>query len=199
MDPIRKTKLLYIRDNIDYLHDEHIDTIYDKLSESIPNKTKIKELKRVDKMKHIEPNIKYLEDEILENVNQIIKKGLVYEETDEERKTRVVLEIINKVMVALERKPINYFDEFVDIRRDEIISDAVKEVIDAHRDYIFEKNGFNKAECMVYQKNLKNPHFSVIKGILSEVGYELVSQSKADYIKKKKIPYTDYYIKKMEK
>ena len=198
MEPLRKKKLQYIKDNIDFLQDKYIDSIYEKICINIPNKLK-NDLKRVDKMKHIEPNLKYLEDDMMEIVNQIIKKNLIYEETDEEKKKRVVLDLINKILSVIGHTEIHDLEDFIDIRRDDILSDKVKNIIDENKDYIFETNGFNKAECMVYQKNLKNPHFSVIKGILNEIGFEMIAKSKADYINKKKIPYRDYYIKKIEK
>jgi hypothetical protein len=199
MEPLRKKKLQYIKDNIDFLQDKYIDSIYEKLCINIPNKIKTKDLKRVDKMKHIEINLKYLEDDMMETINQIIIKNLVYEETVEEKKKRIVLDLINKILTIIGHTEIHDLEDFIDIRRDDILSDKVKNIIDENRDYIFETNGFDKAGCMIYQKNLKNPHFSIIKGILNEVGFEMIAKSKADYINKKKIAYRDYYIKKIEK
>lgn len=191
MDSIRKNKLQFVKDNLDNVTDRYIDNIYNSVNEIIPNKKNI--IKRIDKMKYIEANIGYVEDDILGKINNQINKSLGIVENKEDRKKRVVLEILNKILVAIDKDEIKSIDEFVDIRRDDLLNDDVKELIEENKTYLFNKNGFSKTDCKIYQTNIKFPHFSIIRGILKEVGYELISENKVVYEKRKKVcSYTNY-------
>jgi len=197
MDSLRKTKIKYIKDNIVDVDDDDVTTLYEKAISVAPRKLKNENQERIEKVKYIENNLRYIDDLNLDYLKDRIEKSLIYEETDEDRKKRIVLEIINRISVAIGKKQIKDLCDFVNIRRNMILSDDVKTIVNDNREYIF-KNGFNKAECMVYQKNLRNPHYSIIKGMLKQIGYDIVSKNTSKYVNKVREMFTVYSIIKSE-
>jgi hypothetical protein len=197
MDSLRKTKIKYIKDNIVDVDDDDVTTLYEKVILVVPRKLKNDNQERIEKVKYIENNLRYIDDPNLDYLRDRIEKSLIYEETDEDRKKRVVLEIINRISVAIGKKQIKDLCDFVNIRRNMMLSDDVKTIVNDNREYIF-KNGFNKSECMVYQKNLRNPHYSIIKGMLKQIGYDIVSKNTSKYVNKVREMFTVYSIIKSE-
>jgi hypothetical protein len=110
---------------------------------------------------------------------------------------RIALEIINKILTEMKKNEIKDLCEFVDIQREELTKDKYKKLITDNLEYIF-NNGFSKFECMVYQKTIKHPHLSVLKGMLKTLGYELCSRRTNRTTNKIRVDDTFYSIKRKE-
>jgi hypothetical protein len=193
MDNFRKNIVQYIFDSIVYIEDENINMIYDKINIYVPTKKNLSD--RIDKIKYIENSIKYIKKNDLNEIKLMVEKSLIYIESIEEKKHRIVLEILNKMLDVMGKNKIKDLIEFIDIKRERIIDNDIKKIIQDNIEYIF-NNGFNKSECMLYQKHLKNQHLSILKGIIKEIGYELISKNKTKHIDKKKTMITEYSIQK---
>ena len=189
MEELRKTKIKYIKDNLGDVEDEDIDKIYDNMVKLMKDNIKDKnKLDRVDKMKYILKNLMFINSDNINVIKEIGEKSIECIESDEEKKHRIVLEIINKVLEAMQHNKIKNLCDFVDIKREYIFSDKVKKVIENNKKYIRD-NGFKK---------LSIPHFSIIKEIIQEIGYEIVPRIKSHTVNNKKKVYTVYTIIKSE-
>ncbi len=140
-----------------------------------------------NKMKKSEYAVKEIKNDSTENK----------EETNDEKMNRIMLEIINKILVLMNKKEINELCQFVDINRDELIKDEYADIIDKHKKYIFD-NGYDKYICQVYQKKVANKHISILKGMLKQIGYELFSKNHKKMIKGIYHTYTLYSIRTQE-
>lgn len=189
---IRKNKRLYITDNIADVTDNQIKKLCNKISTIIQKQCG--EMNRLQMVSYVEKNIKYVDDDNLGDIENMMAEFLTYEEQDNDRKKRVALEIANKLLLAMNKKKIYDLENFDDVRRDEILNDECKQIIDDNRNYIFE-NGFSKEECMVYQTKLKYPHLSLFKGMLKHIGYELMSKNRSKRSDGVRDMFTVYYIK----
>jgi hypothetical protein len=175
MGSTRKINISYIKDNIADVDDSDIDTMYNKMIEYVPNKDKKKKLSRMDKVLHINSNLLFVENDNLESLKDIVFNSLNHIETENEKKERITLEIVNKIFEVNGLEKINKLTEFVHIRRDIIVNDETNKVIDDNKEYIF-NNGFNKVGCKIYHTYIKTPQFSILKGMLKEIGYEMKSK-----------------------
>jgi len=198
MGSTRKSNINYIKDNIADVDDSDIDMLYDKITEIVPdNKKERDDIKRLQKILYIESNLKFVENEDLDNLKVIVYESLNHIETNDEKKARIVLEIINKILEANNIAQINNLTDFIRIKRDIILSNETNKVIDDNKEYIF-NNGFSKAGCKIYFKNIKTTQFSIIKGILKEIGYEMKSKLGSKTINKIKESFMVYNIVKSD-
>ncbi len=193
---IRKNLIKFIKDNITEVSDTDITSIYGILNNIMKHTNK--DLNRLNKIIFIENNLQYMENQQLTDIEKIIVKCLTYEESQDVKMEKIVLDIINKILIEINKKEIINLTDFVDVRREILMDKKCIDIINAHRDYIFE-NGFSKVECGVYLKIIKNPHISILKGMLKKIGYELCSKHRSTTVNNQRLTYTMYSIKKFEK
>jgi hypothetical protein len=194
MSLIRKNRIEYIKKSLDVLDDNMITNIYNNITQVTKKTLKQNENNRVDKIAYIEANIKNINDCELETFVNTIEEELT--ESNEDKKIRVLLEIINKILVAIGKKEIKDLCNFVNIRRDELLSEEIKDIINKLKKYVFEDVGFNKKECKYQPSKAKYPHFAILRGIIKECGYELISTNKTKHIDKEVKMITQYAIVK---
>jgi len=168
----RKTMRMYIIENIADISDDEISKIYKKLCD-ILNDDNDDNNNRKHMLSYIEDNLKYIDDKNLLDIKSMIDIFL-NNMTENDKKINIVIDIINKILVANEMDKINDLTDFVNIRRDILMSDVCKQIINDSKTYIFD-NGFDKYKCSVYQNNLRHKHFGIFKGLLSQAGYKLVA------------------------
>ncbi len=193
---IRKNLIKYIKENIKEVSDIDITSIYNIINNEIKCKQKEDvDLNRHYKINYIDNNIHYVEKHHLIDIEKIIIQSLAFEECPELKMEKIVKELINKMLVAMDKKEIKNLSDFIDVRREIIIDQKCKDIVDSNSEYIF-NNGFSKLECGVYQKIIKYPHLSILKGMLKKIGYELCSKTRSEFIDKKRHVYTLYTIKK---
>jgi hypothetical protein len=196
MESLRRNKIKYIKDNIIDIEDDIVIKLYENTVKYVPNKTKKKSC-RIDMMKYIESNIGYIETEKLNELIDIIESAISAEDTDDAIKSRVVLEILNKILVRINHKRIKNITDFVNIRRDLLLTDDIKILIENNKDYIY-KNGFNKDNYKSIQSNIKYRHFSILKRMVKEIGYDIKAINKTKYIEKERVIFTEYSIIKSD-
>jgi hypothetical protein len=190
----RKKSVKYILDNMIDIEDDVIDVLYDKIIEYVPNKlVKKTKLKRLEKVLYINSNLMFIESVNIDKLKDIIYDSLNHIETENEKKTRITLEIVNKILEANDMKQINKLIEFIRVKRDVIISEETNKIIDDNKEYIF-NNGFSKVGCKVYHTYIKTPQFSILKGMLKEIGYEMKSKTSSKYVDKVREMYMVYTI-----
>jgi hypothetical protein len=196
MDHItRKNKRIYISTNLKDMTDKQLNNICELIGDI--TEEKIDKLSNRRKfVKYIEDNLKNMDDGDITKIKDVVATYMIVEETDEDKMKRVTLEIINKMLRVLKEKEIENLENFPTIRRDDILCDECKNVMEENYDYIF-KNGFNKTECMVYQKKVKNVHFSILRAMLKKIGYHLRPLHKSTRNNGEKIQYTAYDIVKI--
>jgi hypothetical protein len=129
-------------------------------------------------------------DECQDNVNKPIE---IKKETQHEQMKRVMLEIINKILAQMNKTQINDLSEFIDIRRDDMVSDKCAEVINDNKKYIFD-NCFDRHQCQVYQTKVAHKHISILKGMLKQIGYVLLSKNHKKMVKGVYESHTTYSI-----
>ena len=191
----RKRNVKYILDNMVDINDDDIDTIYNKIIEFVPIKVKKKKLNRMDKILHIKSNLIFIENDNLETLKDIVFDAVNYVESEEDKKLRITLEIINKILHANNYPEIKNLTDFVDIKRDIMLSEESINVVNENKEYIF-KNGFNKTGCKIYHTYIKSPHLSIIKGMLKEIGYMIKSKMEGKSVNKIREMYMIYTIVK---
>jgi hypothetical protein len=210
---IRKKTLDYVKKNIETISDDGITKLYNKII-SIKNDNNDsnndnnsddnsnddndgcnnKQTNRLSQMVFIENNLRYMNRDNLEYVKTIVTESITYIENKEEKMKRVMLEILNKILIAMEKEEIPNICDFKNIYRDELIKDKYKKIIDDNLTYII-NNEFSKNTCMVYhQKKIKNYHLSIIKGMLKSINFKLSSKKIIRYINKEKHTYIVYYV-----
>ena len=193
---IRKNMIKYIKDNITEVSDTDITSIYGIIINEMKTDT-TENINRFNKIVFIEKNLQYMEILQLKDIEKIIIKSLTYEESQEEKMQKIVLEIVNKILIEMGKKEINNLCDFVDVRRDIMMDTKYKNIFESNSDYIF-KNGFSKMECGVYQKIIKNPQISILKGMLKKIGYELCSKHRSSKTNNERETYTVYHIQKID-
>jgi hypothetical protein len=196
MSLIRKNRFEYIEKSLNILDDEMITSIYDKISSITKKALKKGNIERIDKIQYIEENIKNINDIDLESFVNTIEES--FEESDEDRKIRVALELINKILIAIGKKKIKDLCKFIDVRRDLLLSKEIQEIIEKNKRLLFEETGFNKKDCNAQPSKAKYPHFAILRGIIRECGYDLVSKNKTKHIDKEIKMITQYSIIKKE-
>lgn len=194
IDNKRGTKVKYICDNIMLLRDDSLNEMHPKLFVSTESNEK-EEKNSVEIAKLIANNISYFNDNMIEYIEKNIKKSLSKKENPNEKKLRIALEITNKILKKHDLPPIYDLCEFKDFSREKMLCDECKNVINDNKKYIFD-NGFDKIKCGAYQKTQENQHFSIFKGILSQVGHKLCSKTRNSYATGTRLVKTFYYIKK---
>jgi transposase len=196
MDILRKDKLQYIKDNIDNMDDENLESLYIKITNILPKKYKKQYPLRIDKMLFIESHIRFIDDINLDNLKQFIIDSFKSAESEESMKYRIILEIINKILAAINHDKIKCLTDFAGIRRELILSDDIRDLFNDNKYYIF-KNGFNKDNYRSIQSNRKYQHFAILKKMIKELGYDIVSKIKCKFVNKQKTVFTVYNIIKI--
>jgi hypothetical protein len=196
MSLIRKNRFEYIKKSLDILDDDTISDIYNKIIAILNKEIKKNNITRADKLLHIETHLRLIDDDNLELITKIIKSS--FEESENDKKIKVVIGIINKILIVIDKDPITDLCEFIDIKRDDILSDDVKNIIEENKKDLFKEKGFKKKDCVVQETNITYPHFSILKGIIKDVGYEMKSKNKTKMIDKVKTMITTYSIIKKE-
>ena len=190
----RKNKTVYIIDNIANITDSQLTKLYDKVID-VTHKDTCDDFDRVQMLEFIEKNLRYVNDECLLIIDDMVANFIICEESDEEKKYRIVLEVINKILEVLKIKRINELCEFDHVERKLLLCEDCKRVVNENLKYILE-NGFSKHGCMLYSKNIKDPHLSVIKGMLKQIGYKLQPNRRSKMKNRERIIYIDYSIVK---
>jgi hypothetical protein len=198
MTSVRINIVKYIKDNIVNIDEDDIDNIYNKINQIIPNKIKKKGIMiRAEKILYIESMLRLIDIDVLEEIKENIEEKINYVETEEDKKSRITLEIINKILVANNITRIKKLTDFISIRRDVMLTDESINIVNENKEYIFD-NGFDKTGCKVYHTYIKSPHLSIIKGMLKEIGYEIKSKVKSKQIDKISEKFMVYTIIKTE-
>ena len=195
----RTVKVSNINENIINVPDDILTNIYSNIVKITKEKIK-KDVDRVEKVKYIENNLRYINDTNIIEIEEIMNDANndQIEETDEEKKKRIVLEIINKLLVAMNKDEINDLCKFKDIHRDDLINDVCKNILEENKTYISD-NGFDDLHCSMYEARLKYPQISMLKYILKKINYDLKSKSKSKIIDGERNVSTVYFIKEDEK
>jgi hypothetical protein len=175
---LRKNKIKYITENIINLTDTYIFELYKTICQYIPNSKYNKNIIRYDANIYIESNLRHVNKTQLDNLYKIVYDVLDHTETDGDKKKRITLEIINQFLEKMNMVKIKDFLEFKNVRRELLISEDFKNLVEDNKDYIFTEGGFSKHDCGVYSKQIKTPQISIFKGMLNQIGYELESESK---------------------
>jgi hypothetical protein len=156
-------------------------------------------ISRKKKSEIIKKEINNLSDKDIDDMYSIVKNktnNLVNVESEEDKMKRVMLEIINKILILMNKEQINDICDFVNVRRNELIKNEYLELINKNKDYIF-SNGFNKHECQIYQPKIKYGHISILKGMLKQLGHMLKSINYKTIIGGDAKAYTTYSIQKI--
>lgn len=194
---MRKDMISYIEDNIGNASDKDITELYNKMSEIVTTKITDNVLNRVNQTIYIESNLKYMNTDNLYYIKNVIVNSLSSEESKDDKMKKITLEIINKLLIEMKRKPIIDLCDFTDVYRDEIIKDKYKNIIDENLEYILE-NGFTKQACMLRQKKVtKHYHLSVLKGMLKSIGYVLQPKIKNKSVDNERKILTFYSVEKL--
>jgi hypothetical protein len=209
----RHTLIILIIDNIYFVDDDNLMRIFqivvDKLKSQGTKKDERDALNIGEAMiKTLESRKKKKKEIIMIEMEKDEKKAVKEEEEvvkedveggkeggkEEVRMKEIMLEIINKLLKLMNKNEINDLCQFTDINRDELIKDKYANLINEQKDYIFNCTGFNKYICQVYQKKVTNVHISILKGMLKQIGYELISKNHKKMIKGVYNTYTSYSI-----
>jgi hypothetical protein len=200
---IRKDLVNYVKENLVNANGTAISKIYTKINDILNREenndsdlasSNSNDISRYKQITTIENNLKYTNEEELEDINKILNNSAI-KESQEDKMIRVALEVVNNILVEMNKNKIQDLCEFVDVQREELTKDKYKQIINDNLEYIF-SNGFTRSECMVYQKTIKYPHLSIMKGVLNSIGYELCSKRTNRTINDIKIEDTFYCIKK---
>lgn len=190
----RTEKITNINDNLANVPDDYLPEVLKIINKAIKRKIKDSEnVTRYDMMQFIEKNLRYCNDDDIENIEVIILKNEIAE-TRDEKFTRITLEIVNKLLKAIDKPKINDLCDFK-LSRDNFLCDAVIKVFDDNKTYIFE-NEFDKKKCKAYQSKIVHKHVSIFRGMLKQANYILISKTKFKTCNYVKTPYTMYYINK---
>lgn len=166
----RTTLTNQITNKFKVLLDKHIDSVLDTFKKVLGDEEELKDLNtRKKKLRFIENNMQYVDETNLKKVQQFIDKCLIPVEPKGEKMKKVIkkasqplvpkiekmkkvmLEIINKLLVVMDRDKIEDLCDFKDIPREELIDAKCAKIFVDNRDYIF-ANNFSKHECQIYQK-----------------------------------------------
>ena len=196
MSLARKYNFDYIKKSLEVLNDNMINILYDKISENINKTIKKKKSERIDKMLFIDTNLKFINDDDLEDYRIIASDSLA--EPENNRKIRIILELINKVLVIIEYDQIENLCDFIEIPREFLLKKEVRDIFEKNKKNIYKVNKFNRKSCVPSSDKIKNPHLVMLKGILKEVGYKLVSKNRIKNIEGDPKMTTYYNIELME-
>jgi hypothetical protein len=196
MSLARKNNYEYIKKSLEVLDDNMINDLYDKISENINKTIKKKKIGRIDKMLFIDANLKFVFDKDLEDYMEIVEES--FKEPENDRKIRIILELINKVLVVIEYDQIETLCDFIEISREDLLKDEVRDIFEKNKKNIYKVNKFNRKSCVPSSDKIKNPHLVMLKGILKEVGYKLVSKNRIKNIEGEPKMTTYYNIEYME-
>jgi hypothetical protein len=207
---IRKNTINYIKEHLETVSDSDIINVYNKIISVMNNNNgtsshrarssgiNINETNRITQIICIETNLRFMNKDNLEHIKKMIVNSINYKESTEEKMNRVMLEILNKILIAMGKDEIQNMCDFKNIHRDELIQDKYKNIIDVNLAYIL-NNGYRKSKCMVYQqKTIKHYHLSIIKGMLKSIGYKLLSTKRSKISNEERNIYTTYHIEKMK-
>jgi hypothetical protein len=97
-----------------------------------------------------------------------------------DNKYKVTLEFLNALFKVINRKTINDITEFKDVKRDDLLKENCKKVLDEYLEKIIKQ--FGKTKIAYRNKNLIDIYIlTVIKSLASECGYNFKSQNKMKY------------------
>ncbi len=182
----RPKKIVQISDNLGLISDSNLV----KICKIVVDMMEL-ENKEIDKDDLVVNKIKSgLVDKIKKNEKNEIK------ETKDEKMRRVMLEIINKILVLMDKDEIKDLQD-VNFDRDILREDRFVKLLDDNKEYIF-SNEFNKHQCQIYQTRVKNSHISMLKGMLKQVGYTLFSKNQKKMTKGVYESHTIYFVKRNE-
>lgn len=201
----KRRLLVHILSSLKYARDDIIDEICKRIDNECKNHTDDEinnddNMIRYNQITYIEKNLEHVEESILDQLenflcsNQFLNNKEKKSQNPKEAKQKeIVLRVINEILSMHGLDVIDDLDEFREVDREVFTGDECRNIIENYKSEIF-KNGFSKTDCMVYQKKLKYPHLSLVKGILKKIGYELVSKNKSEYVNRKKITKTYYQV-----
>jgi len=201
---IRARRVDYIKANLINMSDDVIskifnvtETIIDDVTSEFDRKhDNDKQLARYHKTMFILINLKHMSRKDLEDVERIVIENAPCEETEENRMHRIALEIMNKIMVVMEREPVDDLCKIDDIDEDELNLIEYKDIIDEYQKYIFD--GFPKVNFMADEVTNKYQHMTVIREMLNAVGYDLCSKNVGKTTKNNGVEDDVLCVKKLE-
>jgi hypothetical protein len=93
-------------------------------------------------------------------------------------KYNLVLELVNKILVNMNKSIINNLEEFKDIVRQDVITEANYKAVEEMEENILKY--FDKAKSGYYQKKRSGINYSVnfLRGLLRQINYELENMKK---------------------
>lgn len=189
----RINKIKFIINDLINIPDVILNEMYDKINNMINTKKVKKEvLNRLKKVQFIKSNLENLEDDNIILIEKMTNKE-DREDTEIEKLTKIALELINKLLVAIDKQPIQNLSDFKDIHRDDMICSDIINVFNQNKKHMTD-NGFDDLEYVTYEKNLKYPHLSMVRCVLKKVNCELKSKNKSKTVEGKRIVSTVYFI-----
>lgn len=193
-----KTLISRIKNTFIDLSDEHVDLVYNFFKNTLDGEDLEDHDTREKKLRFMHDNIQFVNENDLKDMLKIINNMLnPPAETKGDKMKRVMLEIINKLLIAMNRNTVNDICEFKNISREELMDDTCAKILIGNRNYIF-ANGFSKHECQFYQKKVVNVHFSMLKGMLKQTGYVLSSKNQKKMINNTQKTITTYNVQLIE-
>ena len=193
---VRKNMIDYIKNNIRVMGDAEIEKIYNLAHDTLKTQND-ENMTRRDKIIYVENNLEFIDEHGISDIKKLIIVALICNETQGEKMNRIGLEIINKILVSIEKPEITDVSNFSKISRKSLKSELCKNIINENMNYIFE-NGFNKVEFAPYLKSLKSPQIAFLRAMLKQIGYEMQGKNRTVYSGDTKHTETFYFLQKCE-
>lgn len=174
----RNNAINYVKNILSELDDNVINDVYEKMCISFDIDIQ-NDLKRRQKSEYIKNNITDLDQDDLTKIHKIVS-GLAQMNKREENMYTIMLEILNDILDTFENDigRINSITDFVNINKNNLVSENAKNVVKNKYDVIF-NTGYDKKMCRYYDsKRLKNGHMTILKGMTKQLGYVMSSKQK---------------------
>jgi len=98
--------------------------------------------------------------------------------SEDQIKYNLVLELVNKFLINMNKPVITDLTDFKDIVRQDVITEANYKVVEEMENNIFKY--FDKAKSGYYQKKRAGDNYTVnfLRGLLRQINHEIISKEK---------------------
>ena len=104
-----------------------------------------------------------------------IKKPKNSKISKDDEKYKVTIEFLNNILEVLGKKEIKEITEFKDIKRDDLLNDSCKKILDKHLDNIVKQFGKTKI-YYCNRKNITTYILTILRNIITLCGYSFISK-----------------------
>ena len=165
----RNTKLLHIANNFDYSSDKIIDKMFKYMNNCIEpeENSDTEDEEEIPKKKAIKVK-KKTKDECIED-DKVVNS----------EKYKLVLKFANGLLENSGKDPIERLTEFRNIGKEYIVTNENTQYLKDMTDELFKT--FDKTRCRYYPKNSKNWVLNVLRGMIKNIGYDLVAKKTETY------------------